>query len=61
MFKHLKENNMSYFEHMLFALTQCKESAMAMAYFFIHAFFPDLLITSGSQKIIQINNNIHNK
>jgi len=53
--KHLKENNMSYFQHMKCALDYAKESGKAMVYFFVHAFFPNFWVTKGSDKLKEIN------
>ena len=56
--KHLKEINMSYFQHMKCALGYAKESGKAMIYFFIHAFLPDLWITKGSDQLKKTLNKI---
>ena len=61
MSKHLKEINMSYFEHMKCALGYAKESGKAMVYFFVHAFFPDLWVSKGSDTFKEINNNIEKR
>ena len=55
MSKHLKENNVSYFKHMKYALGYSKESAKAMFYFAVHAFLPDVYVTNGSKKIEYLN------
>ena len=49
--KHLKEINMTYFQHMKCALGYAKESGKAMIYFFIHAFLPDVWVTKGSDNL----------
>ena len=54
MSKHLKENNMSYFEHMKCALGYAKESGKAMVYFSIHAIMPNIFVKKGSTIITKI-------
>ena len=61
MSKHLKDIDMSYFKHMKCALAYAKESGKAMVYFFVHAFFPNLWLTKGSDKLKEINNNIEKR
>lgn len=61
MSKHLKEINMSYFQHMKCALDYAKGSGKVMVYFFVHAFFPNLWVTKGSDKLKEINNNIEKR
>ena len=56
MSKHLKDIDMSYFQHMKCALDYAKESGKAMVYFFVHAFFPNFWVTKGSDKLKEINN-----
>ena len=51
MSKHLKNIEMSYFQHMKCALSYAKESGKAMIYFFIHAFIPDVWVTKGSNHL----------
>lgn len=58
MSKHLKENNMSYFQHMKCALVYAKESGKAMIYFSVHAFLPDFWVTKGSDQLKKILNKI---
>ena len=55
MSKHLKDINMTYFQHLKCALKYSKESGKAMMFFFIHAFFPDFWVTKGSDKLQEIN------
>jgi len=59
--KHLKEINMSYFQHMKCALGYAKESGKAMVYFFIHAFLPDVWVIKGSNKLKEINKSIEDR
>ena len=61
MSKHLKEINMSYFQHMKCALGYAKESGKAMIYFSVHAFLPDVCVTKGSEKLKNLLENIHVK
>ena len=55
MSKHLKENNMSYFEHMKCALGYAKESGKAMVYFSVHAVLPNIFVKKGSTIITKIH------
>jgi len=59
--KHLKEIDMSYFEHMKCALAYAKESAKMMVYFFVHAFLPDVWVSKGSTRLKILNNKIKNR
>ena len=61
MSKHLKQINMSYFQHMKCALGYAKESGKAMIYFSVHAFLPNVWVVKGSQQLRNIIWNIHNK
>ena len=61
MSRHLKEINMSYFQHMKCALGYAKESGKAMVYFSVHAFLPDVWVTKGSEKLKNLLENIHTK
>ena len=55
MSNHLKDNDVSYFKHMKYALLYSKESAKAMCYFAVHAFLPDVYVLNGSKKIEYLN------
>ena len=61
MSKHLKENNMSYCQHMKCALGYAKESGKAMVYFSVHAFLPDFWVVKGSQQLRKTIWKIHNR
>ena len=61
MSKHLKEINMSYFQHMKCALGYAKESGKAMVYFSVHAFLPDVWVVKGSEHLRKTLWNIHNR
>ena len=52
--KHLKEINMSYFQHMKCALGYAKESGKAMVYFSVHAILPDIWTDKGSEHLRKI-------
>ena len=54
MSNHLKEINMSYFQHMKCALWYSKESGKAMIYFLVHAFLPNTWVTKGSDTLNSI-------
>ena len=61
MSKHLKDINMSYFQHMKCALGYAKESGKAMLYFSVHAFLPDVWVEKGSEKLRKTLWKIHNR
>lgn len=48
---HLKENNMSYYQHMLFALLYSWMCLSACVFLFIHALFPCFFQTAGSDLV----------
>ena len=49
--KHLKDINMTYTEHMMFSLGLSKIFLEAGAKAIIHAFIPDVLLTSSTDSI----------
>lgn len=49
--EHLKAVNMSYFQHMAYALGYSIATLGTSAIFLIHAFIPDLFKTTGSDSI----------
>jgi hypothetical protein len=53
-FSHLKEKNITYFEHFFQSLNLAKMSLLATIIFIIHAIYPDILIETGS-KILKDN------
>jgi len=57
-FQHLKDSNMNYFEHMFVSLNYAFILFVSCIKAFIHSFIPDLFITSTSECIIEINNNL---
>ena len=57
-FKHLREINMDYFEHMHVSLNYAFILFVSCIKAFIHSFIPDLFITSTSECIIEINNKL---
>ena len=61
MSNHLKENNMSYLNHMKCALAYAKESGKAMIYFSVHAFLPDVWVTKGSEQLRKTLWKIHGR
>ena len=61
MSKHLKEINMSYFQHMKCALGYAKKSGKITVYFLIHAFLPDVWVTKGSNHLKKLLENIHSR
>jgi len=59
--KHLKDINMTYFQHMKCALGYAKESSKAVIYFSVHAFLPDFWVVKGSEQLRKIMWDIHNR
>lgn len=62
-FRHLRDSNMNYFEHMLTSLNYAFILFISCIKALIHSFIPDLFITSTSECILEINNKLirHNK
>ena len=62
-FRHLRDSNMNYFEHMLVSLNYSAILFISCIKALIHSFIPDLFITSTSECILEINNKLmrHNK
>ena len=59
-FNHLEDNNISYYSHLLLALSYAKDALLASCIFTIHGFFPDIFETYGSDLISKLNNKIKN-
>lgn len=57
-FKHLRESNMDYIEHMLVSLNYSAILFISCIKALIHSFIPDLFITSTSECILEINNKL---
>jgi hypothetical protein len=53
--KHLKENNMNYFQHMWFALMLAGKTFGCAIGSVIHAFLPFVLVTHTSRTIKKLN------
>lgn len=49
--KHLRENNVSYFQHMKRSLKYSRISACASLVFIAHAFLPFIFETRGSEEV----------
>jgi len=62
-FKHLRDSNMDYFEHMITSLNYSFILFISCIKSLIHSFVPDLFVTSTSECILEINNKLirHNK
>ena len=62
-FRHLRDSNMDYIEHMLVSLNYSAILFISCIKALIHSFIPDLFITSTSECILEINNKLirHNK
>ena len=52
-FKHLQELNITYTEHFKNSMSYSIQSLKASFYFFIHAIYPDVYLTNGSNTIKQ--------
>ena len=61
MLKHLKEEKITYFEHMKRALSISFYLFLAGFFCFVHAFFPDLFCKSASNLIIKLNKEFFEK
>ena len=55
MFKHLKDVNMTYFEHMKFSLFLSFTFLKASFDAFVHAIYPDILVTSSTDTLELLN------
>lgn len=55
MFKHLKDVNMTYFDHMKFSLFLSFTFLKATFGAFIHAIYPDILVTSSTDTLEFLN------
>lgn len=55
MFKHLKDVNMTYFEHMKFSLFLSFTFLKASFGAFVHAIYPDILVTSSTDTLELLN------
>ena len=54
-FNHLEEMNMNYFEHMFISLNYALILFLSFIKAVIHAFIPDIFVTSTSECINEIN------
>ncbi len=59
-FNHLRDINLSYYDHLLVALDYAKDALNASLIFTFHALFPDIFVTTGSEIIDKLNNKIKN-
>jgi hypothetical protein len=55
---HLEEMNMDYFEHMIISLSYAFILFLSCIKALIHAFIPDIYVTSTSECIVEINNEL---
>ena len=58
-FNHLEEMNMNYFEHMFISLNYALILFISFIKAVIHAFIPDIFVTSTSECIQEINHKIN--
>ena len=58
MFKHLKDVGLSYVEHMKFSFYLSYMFGKASFCALVHGIYPDILITTSSDTITQLNNDI---
>lgn len=59
--EHVKSRNMTYIEHLYHALYLSKESLRASVYLFVHAFFPCVFKSEGSEIINNLSSSIKEK
>ena len=59
-FNHLEEMNMNYFEHMFISLNYALILFISFIKAVIHAFIPDIFVTSTSECINEINIKLNN-
>ena len=59
--KHLEDVNMTYTEHMMFSLGLSKIFLVASVKAIIHAFIPDVLITSSTDYIELLKNKMNHR
>ena len=59
--KHLENVNMTYTEHMMFSLGLSKIFLVASVKAIIHAFIPDVLITSSTDNIELLKNKMNHR
>lgn len=57
---HLEDVKMDYLTHMKYSFLFSLESCCAGFIFLIHGIFPNILVTSGSSKIRNLNKRIEN-
>jgi hypothetical protein len=55
-FEHLKETNMTYYEHMLRSLTLSKELFIGSIKAVIHAIYPDMFTSSTTELVKNLQN-----
>ena len=60
-FHHPNEVNMTYVEHMMFSLSLAGKFAYASILAMIHAFYPDIFVTSSTDAITTITHQINNR
>jgi hypothetical protein len=60
-FKHLDENDQTYFEHFKESIYYSYISFKSSMCFLIHAFWPDLYVKSGSSNINKLDKQIKQK
>ena len=58
-FKHLREMDMGYFEHMFISLNYVAILFISAFKALIHSFIPDLFETSTTQCVVEINNKLN--
>ncbi len=59
-FNHLEKMNMNYFEHMFISLNYALILFISFIKAVIHAFIPDIFVTSTSECINEINIKLNN-
>lgn len=59
--QHLKQNNMTYIEHMIFAMFYGLCCIFAGVYLLIHSVLPCFFTTTGSDLVKQLSKRFHNE
>lgn len=60
-FNHLESVGQNYTEHLNDSMNYSWKSLKSSFYFFVHGIYPDVFETSGSNTIIELNNQIKEK
>ena len=56
--KHLEENNISYWKHLKFSMTQSTICLKAAFFLFVHSLFPNVFESNGSKAVSKVADNL---